>query len=102
MSAGKSKTVVFHRSKIGFEATDPVGWNDLAIIKAYDTAVATDLKMDDFDDNPKVGDVVWKRTSGVEVKVTNDTTSQSKSAPTAKSKAAAKRARKRKRALGKY
>ena len=91
MSVSKSKAVVFHRSKSGFEASDPTGWNDLAIIKAYDAAVAPDLKMEDFeDDNPKVGDVVWKRTPGVEVKKSSDSTTQSKNA--------AKKARKRKRA----
>jgi len=90
MSVTKSK-VVFRRSKIGFEASDPTGWNDLAIIKAYDSAVATDLKMDDVEaDSPKVGDVVWKRTSGIEEKKPNE------------SAAAPKKAKKRKRKNGIY
>ena len=92
MSGTKSKTI-FRRSKVGFEASDPSGWNDLAIIKAYDSAIATDLIMDDFeDDSPKVGDVVWKRNQGVIEKQSSESA--------AKATGASKKAKKRKRKNG--
>ena len=71
----ESTKVVFRRTKSGFEENDPAAWNDLAVIKAYDTAVRTkqnDMDEPEDDVSKSTGEVVWKRKVGVEVAVPNN------------------------------
>ena len=97
MTESKSK-LVFRRSKVGFEANDPAGWDDLAIIKAYDSAVSNtdNIIMEENDDVSEIGEVVWKRNPGVEVK---NNIEKNDAKPAAKSKNAARKARKRKKGI---
>ena len=50
MSESKSK-VIFRRSNAGFEANDPEGWNDTAILSFYDKATAPNL-MEKIEEHP--------------------------------------------------